>query len=40
MALARKPLIALWRYLERGELPLGARLATWQKKVKGCAKAA
>jgi transposase len=40
VALARKLLIALWRYLERGELPPGARLATWQKKVKGCAKAA
>ena len=40
VALARKLLIALWRYVEQGELPAGARLASWQKKVKGCAKVA
>jgi transposase len=38
VALARKLLIALWRYLEHGELPAGAQLATWQSKVKGCPK--
>jgi transposase len=40
VAVARKLLIALWRYLEHGEVPAGARLADWQKKVKGCAKTA
>ena len=35
VALARKLLIALWKYLEQGEVPAGARLASWQKKVKG-----
>jgi transposase len=40
VALARKLLIALWKYLEKGEVPAGARMASWQKKVKGCAKAA
>jgi transposase len=40
VAVARKLLIALWRYLEQGELPAGARLASWQKKVKGCPKVA
>lgn len=39
VALARKLLIALWKYLEHGELPAGARLADWRKKVKGCDKA-
>jgi transposase len=38
VALARKLLIALWKYVEHGEVPAGARLASWQKKVKGCAK--
>jgi transposase len=38
VALARKLLIALWKYLEEGEVPAGARLACWQKKVKGCPK--
>jgi transposase len=33
VALARKLLIALWRYLEQGELPPGARLASWRAKV-------
>jgi transposase len=36
VALARKLLIALWRYVEYGEVPAGARLASWQGKVKGC----
>jgi transposase len=40
VALARKLLIALWKYLEGGEVPAGARLASWQKKVKGCPKEA
>jgi transposase len=40
VALARKLLIALWKYLEQGEVPRGARLASWQCKVKGCPKAA
>jgi transposase len=39
VALARKLLIALWKYVEQGELPAGARLSSWQKKVKGCSKA-
>ncbi len=38
VALARKLLIALWKYVEHGEVPSGARLATWQGKVKGCPK--
>jgi transposase len=33
VALARKLLIALWRYLERGEVPAGARLVSWHAKV-------
>jgi transposase len=40
VALARKLLIALWKYLEHGEVPAGARLARWQSKVKGCPKPA
>jgi transposase len=40
VAVARKLLIAFWKYLEQGEVPAGARLASWQKKVKGCPKAA
>jgi transposase len=39
VAVARKLLIALWKYLEHGELPAGARLASWQRKVKGYSKA-
>jgi transposase len=38
VALARKLLSALWKYLEQGEVPAGARLSRWQKKVKGCPK--
>lgn len=33
VALARKLLIALWRYLEHGEVPAGAELTTWQAKL-------
>jgi transposase len=33
VALARKLLIALWKYLEQGEIPQGAVLLTWQQKV-------
>lgn len=40
VALARKLLIALWKYVEHGEVPAGARLASWQKKVRGCPKSA
>jgi hypothetical protein len=35
VALARKLLIALWRYLEQGEVPGGAKMGPWQAKVKG-----
>jgi transposase len=35
VALARKLLIALWRYLEQGEIPEGAQLCPWQPKVNG-----
>jgi len=31
VALARKLLVALWRYLETGELPAGAETASWKK---------
>jgi transposase len=34
VAVARKLLIALWKYLERGEIPAGARLVPWQSKLK------
>jgi transposase len=33
VAVARKLLIALWRYLEYGELPAGAQLCDWRRKV-------
>jgi transposase len=33
VALARKLLIALWKYLEGGEVPLGAEVVPWQKKL-------
>jgi transposase len=32
VALARKLLIAMWRYLESGEIPEGAALIGWDKK--------
>jgi transposase len=35
VALARKLLIALWKYLERGEVPEGAILVPWEKKLNG-----
>ena len=39
VALARKLLIALWRLVAHGELPPGAALADWYRKVTGrCAK--
>lgn len=38
VALARKLLIALWRWLEHGELPAGARLCPWRPKVNGVPK--
>jgi transposase len=34
VALARKLLIALWRYLEQGEVPEGAVFSPWEKKLK------
>jgi transposase len=33
VALARKLLVALWRYLDQGEVPAGAREVRWQTKV-------
>jgi len=38
VALARKLLIALWRWLEQGVLPEGARLCPWRPKVNGVPK--
>lgn len=38
VALARKLLIALWRWLEQGVLPAGARLCPWRPKVNGVPK--
>jgi transposase len=35
VALARKLLIALWKYLERGEVPEGATTTPWEKKLNG-----
>jgi len=35
VALARKLLIALWRYLEHGEVPEGAEFTPWVKKLNG-----
>ena len=34
VALARKLLIALWRYLKDGEVPEGAEVIPWEKKLK------
>jgi transposase len=34
VALARKLLVALWRYLETGEVPADAELADWRRKVR------
>jgi transposase len=33
VALARRLLIALWRYLERGEVPAGAQVCDWRTKI-------
>jgi transposase len=33
VALARKLLVALWRYLDQGEIPAGARLVSWKAKL-------
>lgn len=38
VALARKLVIALWRYLEHGEVPEGAVLVDWVPKVNGLAR--
>src|SRR5262249_58033110 len=35
VALARKLLIALWKYLEQEEVPEGATLTPWEKKLNG-----
>jgi transposase len=35
VALARKLLIALWRYLDQGEVPEGAGFTPWEKKLDG-----
>jgi len=40
VALARKLLIALWKYLEQGEVPAGAKCGPWQAKVGRSAPAA
>ena len=35
VAVARKLLIALWKYVEHGEVPAGARLVSWRTKING-----
>ena len=35
VALARKLLVALWKYLEHDELPAGAVVSSWEKKLNG-----
>jgi transposase len=35
VALARKLLVALWKYLERGEVPRDAMVVEWQSKFGG-----
>lgn len=40
VALARKLLVALWKYLDQGEIPEGAEVTTWQQKLKGRASSA
>jgi hypothetical protein len=35
VALARKLLIALWRYLDQGEVPEGAEFTPWVKTLNG-----
>lgn len=34
VALARKLLVALWRYLEKGEVPGGAEMSDWKAKIR------
>ena len=33
VALARKLLIALWKYVEKGEVPPGAEVVPWKEKL-------
>jgi transposase len=40
VAVARKLLIALWKYVEQGEIPAGARLVGWRTKISGKASGA
>jgi transposase len=40
VAVARKLLVALWKYVERGDVPLGAEVVDWQTKVRPVKKAA
>lgn len=35
VALARKLLVALWKYLETGEVPEGAVRVPWEKQLNG-----
>jgi transposase len=35
VALARKLVVALWKYLEQGEVPAGATIVPWEKKLNG-----
>jgi transposase len=35
VALARKLLVALWKYLDRGEIPAGAETVSWEQKATG-----
>jgi transposase len=35
VALARKLVVALWKYLEQGEVPAGAMIVPWEKKLNG-----
>jgi transposase len=38
VAVARKLLIALWKYLEQGEVPAGAQVVGWRRKLGGGSK--
>jgi transposase len=40
VALARKLLVAFWRYLEQGEVPKGAKLVEWGPKAHKTSRAA
>lgn len=35
VALARKLVVALWKYVDHGEVPAGAEFVPWQKKLNG-----